>query len=91
MTRDQRTRAKVQRTLTPVEEGAIAPDPDAEAHWKCPDCFMPCYCVGPARLMDHNACGVAVPGSKRFEQLDDAVRRSYESWVRAGAVPGGHE
>lgn len=42
------------------EEAALlearATDP---THWRCPTCFQPCRCVGAARLMPHEPCGVA--------------------------------
>ena len=33
------------------------PEPDGEAHWKCPDCGIACYCTGDAQMMLHTRCG----------------------------------
>jgi len=52
--RDDEYRIILQRTKWP----ALLADLGAEPHWACPDCGLPCRCVGAARILKHERCGL---------------------------------
>lgn len=61
-----------------------------EAHWKCPDCGIACYCTGDARALAHPRCGEAGDDSDR-DHIADGVAQAAAHWQRDGVEPGGVE
>lgn len=45
---------RVRLMVAPIDPELSAPD--SEPHWACPDCGMPCRCVGVVRYLRHERC-----------------------------------